>query len=292
MQQEDAYLKILTNATTYRMTDDRLEIEDGSGETTLIFAVKEKSAMDPSDLVGTQWQLISMNADGPVEGWTITLVFHDENQVSGSAGCRGYVGGYNASGDDISFPWLAMMGTACLEQEALMSQEGQYTDSLSWASDYRLGEGRLEILTARGETLTFEPLLEEVNASLERTRWVLTAFIEERAVEGMAMPLLMSTDLLAETEITATLEDGTVSGSAGCNTYFAAYTLDGTQLTFETPAATEMACLDPAGVMEQEQRYLNSLGDVAAHRIYSGQLWLETGDGSALVFAAADVSEP
>ena len=34
----------------------------------------------------------------------------------------------------------------------------QYTDALTWATNYRLGEGRLEIETARGEVLIFEPL--------------------------------------------------------------------------------------------------------------------------------------
>ena len=102
-------------------------------------------------------------------------------------------------------------------------QEGEYTTILGWATDYRLSKGRLEILTARGEVLVFEPLPEGADASLEGTAWTLAAFIEEETVEGMVTPQPMPTDVLAETEITATFEDGTVSGSAGCNTYAAAY---------------------------------------------------------------------
>ena len=79
-----------------------------------------------------------------------------------------------------------------------------------------------------------------------------------------------------------------MSGSAGCNTYYAAYTCDGYFLTCETPAATEMACRGPAGIMEQEQRYLGFLEDVTDYRIYGSQLWLETGDGRALVFTAQE----
>ena len=288
LEQERAYIEALRNAAAYWVMDDCLEIANAAGETTLAFTMKEEFPMDPSDLVGTAWQLVSMDGHSPVEGSTITLAFHDENQnqVSGSAGCRGYVGGYEASGDDIRFPWLTMIGAACLEQESLMRQEGHYTDHFSWVTNYRLGEEQLEILTARGEVLVFEPLPEDADASLERTTWVLTAFIEEKTVEGMDIPLLMPTNLLAETAITATFEDGTVSGSAGCNTYFAAYTCDGSFLTCETPAATEMACSGPAGVMEQEQRYLGLLNDATAYRIYGSQLWLETGDGRALVFTA------
>jgi hypothetical protein len=55
---------------------------------------------------------------------------------------------------------------------------------------------------------------------------------------------------------------------------------------------TEWVPISLDGSIDQEQRYLDSPGDVVAHRIYGGQLWLETGDGSALVLTAADVSEP
>ena len=121
-----------------------------------------------------------------------------------------------------------------------MAQEGEYTTLLESASDYRLTQGQLELLTVQGKELVFEPLPEDAQADLERTIWRLTAFIEDKEVEGMAASLLRPTDLLAGTEITATFEDGTASGSAGCNTYQAAYTCDGSSLTFETLAVTEM----------------------------------------------------
>jgi len=288
MQQEDAYTEALRNAAAYRLLDGRLEITNAAGETTLVFAMKENFLMDPRDLVGTAWQLVSMDGRSPVEGSTITFAFHDQNQVSGSAGCRGYVATYEASGDDIRFSWLAMMGDICTGPESLLEQEGQYTTSLGWATNYRLSEGQLEILTARGEVLVFEPLPEDGDASLEGTTWVLTAFIEEKTAEGMDIPLLMPTDVLAETRITATFEDGSASGSAGCNAYNATYTLHGPFLTFDPPIATEMACSGPAGVMEQEQRYLGLLDDATAYRIYGSQLWLETGDGRTLVFTAQE----
>ena len=291
MQQEAAYVEALRDAAAYQVTDDRLEIRNAAGETTLVFARKREFVMNPDDLVGTAWQLALMNGRNLIEGSTISLAFHNEYQVSGHAGCRDYVATYEASGEDIKFPSFAMMGDICTGSEALMEQEGEYTTILGWATDYRLNKepalsqpkGQLEILTARGEVLVFEPLPEDANAGLE-TAWILIAFIEEKRVEESATPLLMPTDLLAETEITATFEDGTVKGSAGCNTYGAAYTFDGSSLTLETIAVTEMACLDPTGVMEQERRYLDVLKDVTHCRIHGNRLWLETHDGRALVF--------
>jgi len=294
MQQEAAYVEALQDATAYRVTDGRLELENAAGETTLVFAQKEEFVVNPDDLLGTAWQLASLNGSPPVEGSTITLAFHNPHRVSGHAGCRDYVASYQASGDDIGFPSFAMMGSSEPCSEALLTQEGEYTTVLGWATDYRRGEepalsqpnGRLEILTARGEVLVFEPLPQDANASLEGTAWALLAFFAERAVEGMPAPLPMPADLLPDTEITATFEGGAMSGSAGCNTYRAAYALNGPALDLEAAAATEMACVRPAGVMEQEQRYLRVLGGVATFRIYGHQLWLETDDGRGLVFAA------
>ena len=113
--------------------------------------------MDPRDLVGTEWELLSLNGRQPVEGSEITIAF-TEDEISGNAGCRGYRGTYRASGDDISFPELGMTDPECAGSEALILQEGEYTTSLEWATNYRLSEGQLEILTARGETLLFGPL--------------------------------------------------------------------------------------------------------------------------------------
>ncbi len=47
-----------------------------------------------------------------------------------------------------------------------------------------------------------------------------------------------------------------------------------------------MACLDPAGVMEQEAHYLELLAAITRYRIYGDRLWLDAGDGQALVFFA------
>ena len=54
--------------------------------------------------------------------------------------------------------------------------------------------------------------------------------------------------------------DGRAYGSAGCNHWFAGYTRDGEQLRFEQAGATRKMCA-PA-LMEQEQRFLEALGEV------------------------------
>ncbi len=54
--------------------------------------------------------------------------------------------------------------------------------------------------------------------------------------------------------------DGRAYGHAGCNHWFAQYTLKGEQLGFDFPGSTRKSCA-PA-LMEQERRFLDALGTV------------------------------
>jgi heat shock protein HslJ len=157
---------------------------------------------------------------------------------------------------------------------------------LGWTDHFRLSETKLELLTARGEVLLFTPKREEVKVVLEGPTWSLLAFVEPNAVEDMPAPLPIPAEVLHVTEITVTFDGDTLRGSAGCNSYGAAYAHDGSSLTIETIASTVMDCPSPEGVMEQERRYLGVLKDVIAYYVHRGQLWLETDDGRALVFRA------
>ena len=97
--------------------------------------------------------------------------------------------------------------------------------------------------------------------------------------------------MLGGTEITLAFdrgtlrESGTLGGSAGCNTYTADYTYHHDSLTLEALAVAEMACEDPAGVMEQEQCYLSFLEGVGGYyQKIDGRLHLMVTDERELVF--------
>ena len=94
--------------------------------------------------------------------------------------------------------------------------------------------------------------------SLEGTSWVLETYRKSRPIPG--------------TTITISFEDGEISGSAGCNSYFGSYELSGAMITFSTIAMTEMFCMDPEGVMDQESMYLESLGRAESYKIEDGKL--------------------
>ena len=284
MEQERAYVETLRDVTAYRLDGDRLELADAAGETVLAYSRQAAYDSEPGDLPGTAWQLVSMDGRAPVEGSTISLVYHDEHRLSGDAGCRDYVAVYQADGDDLELLFQAMLGPDCAE-DRLREQEGTYSTMLEGAANYRLAGGQLEILTIRGESLLFEPLPQAAQPALEGPTWSLLAFVDPNPVDGMPAPLPLPLDPLAGTEITLAFEAGTAQGSAGCNTYQAAYALDAAPFAFENLAFTEMACSTPEGAMAQEGRYLDWLRDVPAYHVYGGQLWLETDDGRALVFS-------
>ena len=226
-----------------------------------------------------------VNGKGPIEGSNLTLAFHNEYRVGGHAGCNGYVASYEAIDDELGFFFLAMLGSACLEQEALLRQQDEFTTLLSNTTDFRLMGDQLELVTQNGQVLAFRRLPDEANARLEGRLWALSAVIEEKDVEGMGGPVPMPIGPPPGTEITVTFEGGVVSGSGGCNSYSAEYALDGANVSLQTIAATEMACPEPSGIMDLEQQYLSTLRDVTAYRIQDNQLWLETDDGRAVVYA-------
>jgi heat shock protein HslJ len=86
---------------------------------------------------------------------------------------------------------------------------------------------------------------------------------------------------LPDTEVTAVFgEDGTLTGSAGCNTYRATYEADRGTITIGEPAATRKACAEPEGVMEQEQAYLAALPQATSYRVEGSSLSLLTAEGT------------
>jgi heat shock protein HslJ len=59
---------------------------------------------------------------------------------------------------------------------------------------------------------------------------------------------------------TLEFEDDTVSGNASCNIYSGSYQVEGETISFGPLVRTEMYCMEPEGVMDQEQTYLEILG--------------------------------
>ncbi len=116
--------------------------------------------------------------------------------------------------------------------------------------------------------------------SLENTRWQLLSYFDGRGQTAAVQ---------ADGQITAEFTADGVSGSAGCNSYFASYQLDGDRLALGPIGATLMACNDPLG--SQETAYLTALAAASRVRLAAGRLEALDAQGSvALTYRLADLT--
>ena len=98
--------------------------------------------------------------------------------------------------------------------------------------------------------------------TLNGTSWELNSMAGMPLIEGRS--------------ITLNFEAEEVDGNAGCNHYFGGYTLNSAGgLQFGMIGMTEMACLDPEGIMQQESTYLSYLGTVVKAVREGDQLMLD-----------------
>ena len=104
--------------------------------------------------------------------------------------------------------------------------------------------------------------------SLDATRWVLTGYLSG----GSLVTPAEGTTIMLEFS-----KGRSITGTAGCNHYFADYQVKGTTIAVGPAGSTEMYCTGP-GVMEQETAFLMLLPQAA--RVTSGSDTLTFADSS------------
>jgi heat shock protein HslJ len=106
---------------------------------------------------------------------------------------------------------------------------------------------------------------------------------------GWKLVLLNGGDLIEGKAITLRFGEASIEGSGGCNTYGGSYTASEDSLRLSGVYWTEMACMEPEGIMEQEQAYFQALNTTARYRVDGDRLALYDEAGAqVLVFTAAD----
>ncbi|KAF1076173.1 hypothetical protein MKMG_01544 [Methanogenium sp. MK-MG] len=271
MDQESRYLSLLGTAAGYTVSDDRLTITDSSGQEILSFRAVDQN------LNGTEWLLTGYNngAGGfvsVVTGTSVTAAFSEDGTMSGNAGCNSYSGSYTVTDSAISIGPLVMTKMYCMDPEGVMDRESAYLAAVQAAASYRVGAGDLTLMDADGKRMA---VYERYTPTPQGETWELTGYNNGQG--GVVSPL-------ANTTITAVFgADGQVTGSAGCNNYFASYTVSDMEMTIGPAGSTKMYCASPEGVMEQESRYLALMGDVATFERAPKTLTLRDAGGSILL---------
>lgn len=229
-------------------------------------------------LVGTLWQLQSIQGMPALVDAEVTAVFGEDGSLSGGGGCNRYNTSYTVDGANLTInDAIASTMMACADP--VMQQETAYLAALPTAVTWQIDGSSLTLTDAAGAVVAVYTAV--MPTSLTGTTWQLTSF--NNGLGGV-------TSLLADTAITAVFgEDGSLSGSAGCNNYNASYTLDGSNITIDPAiSTTRMACAED--VTQQEAAYLAALPNAATFVIQGDSLELRHTTGSLIASYTAAAS--
>ena len=108
---------------------------------------------------------------------------------------------------------------------------------------------------------------------------------EELTIDGT------TTEPLPGTVLSALFDNSSVSGIAGCNSYFAGFGTDGSEIRIGLTGSTKMLCAEPPGIMRQEAEYLRLLNLADEFELDRESLTLLADGEAIIVFAEADVAE-
>jgi len=106
--------------------------------------------------------------------------------------------------------------------------------------------------------------------------WILTAYFDQQPI--------------SEHQPSLKFEGEQVSGNTGCNQYGGSYQINGDELSFDGIYSTEMACLAPEGLMEQERTYLELLSSATSFTLVDGVLTILVGTDPILIFETQQVT--
>lgn len=223
-------------------------------------------------LINTIWVANTLNDNPVTPPASLTLQFDDQNTLSGSDGCNSFSTSYTITDTTMTIdPAMASTMMAC--DEAVMAQASSFTQTLLATTSYQLGDGVLVLLQDGTAGIT----LSGQSNSLSKTSWNITSFNNgNQAVVG----------IVADTTPSITFgDDGTVSGSTGCNNFSGEYSLNGSTITISPLATTKRACIEPEGISEQEQGILSALESATTWSIQGSNLSLRTAEDALAIVA-------
>jgi heat shock protein HslJ len=231
---------------------------------------ESEASADGTPLVGTLWQMERFEGDDALGSTEVTAVFAEDGTLSGNAGCNSFSTSYTLEGDNlrISDTIIATM-MACLD-DGVMEQEAAFLGGLPGAANYKIEGRQLTLYDEAGRKIGRFTAVQA--ASLTGTSWQLTGYNNGQGAVVSVTAGVEATAVFAE--------DGTLSGSAGCNRYSTSFAAEAGALSIGPIVSTMMACADE--VMRQETAFLAALDSATAYTIEGEQLALRDSDGSLL----------
>jgi heat shock protein HslJ len=223
------------------------------------------SGGDPADIEDKPWQLTSATGLTIPDGVVPSAAFTGGN-VFGTAGCNTYRASYTLDGDSLEIGEPA--GTLIGCPPPVDEFEHAYLDALGQVASWELDGEELVLSDADGNALL---------------RYGVASLVGSWTVTGVNTGDAVSSPIVG-TELTALFaDDGSLTGSAGCNNYTTSYTADEGTITIEPPGSTRKLCPEPEGIMEQESAYLAALEAAETYGFNGPTMSLLDSEGKTLV---------
>jgi len=228
----------------------------------------------PTSLEGSSWILVEINRQPVLADPLVTLSFKD-GQLGGTDGCNHYGGSYTAQGSQLTIG-KDIFSTMMACEEGIMQQASDYFSALTSAVKYEINGDKLSLLDENGAALA---VFSAQSQDLAGTNWIVTGF--NNGHQGVVSPIL-------DTELTLVFDsEGKLSGRV-CNSYFGAYETGKGTIKISELGQTEMYCVEPEGIMEQESQFLQALATAATYRVDGNRLEMRTaGDEIAVSLTKA-----
>jgi heat shock protein HslJ len=213
MEQASAYMTALGATTSFTANQRQLALLAGNQ----ILATFEA---DLQELAGTDWDVTMYNNGqeavvGVLEGTEITALFGEDGELSGSAGCNQYIGGYTVDGNTIQIGQLGTTFRFCAEPEGIMEQEQAFLAALQSAATFRVEGDQLEMRTAADaiavmmtRRVTVDLPAPPLEPATPTGRVVGTQGLNVRSGPGTAFPVIGVARLGDEGEIVGRSADG------------------------------------------------------------------------------------
>jgi heat shock protein HslJ len=228
----------------------------------------------PTSLEGSSWVLTELNSQAALTDPLVTLSFKD-GQLGGTDGCNHYGGSYTTQGSQLTIG-KDIFSTMMACEEGIMQQASAYIGALTNAVQYEISGKSLKLIDGNGAVLA---VFNAQSQDLAGTSWIVTGF--NNGAEAVVSPLL-------DTEITLSFDaDGKVSGKV-CNSFFGSVETTSGTIKISEMGRTEMFCVEPQGIMEQEDQFLSALTAAATYRVDGNHLEMRTsGDAIAVSLTKA-----
>ncbi len=216
-----------------------------------------------SEIAGSDGTMTALTTDS-----TPTLVFEDD-RAAGNASCNQYSGSFELDGSSITFGLLVSTQMFCANP-GVMEQEAAYLVALQSVDTWAIDGGSLTLSAGGSLVLRYAAISQD----LAGTSWDLIAY--NNGTGGFQSTVI-------DVPVTAVFaDDGTLSGTAGCNNYGTTWETDDGSIEIGPASSTAMACANEQ-TMTQEARYLELLDLAKTYRVDAGSLEMFDAEGARVL---------